>query len=246
MTFPKARLVVSLCLFLGWLGFLGYLVSQRNAVKLSRPQFAIADAVVFVSVKDNDPNVVVKEVAWHADAVGGKAILGQISLPELLSLGKDQGFHGAGDYVIPLIRRGDALQVAPVQTPGYRRQASHATLFLKSAGDHPEMVLQRFIRFTTESPSPPAGVLESLRIPIIECVFARIWFPQMEPRVRIQNVEIPGLLGLGDAEALQHELADLGADVRLREVELRVYPLNAQTRAQLDEILETSTEPRTK
>src|SRR5437667_151918 len=50
MTFPKARLVVAACLFLGWLGFLFYLVVNARTVVLSKPQFLIAQAFVVVDV----------------------------------------------------------------------------------------------------------------------------------------------------------------------------------------------------
>src|SRR5690349_18294539 len=125
MTFPKARLIVSLCLFLGWIGFLGYLVYERSSIILSHPQFAVARAIVIADVKDGDAKVVVQEIPYCADEAD-RARLKDLVLPELLSCGKGQGKTGPGVYIIPLIQRDGVWQVAPVLTPGYPRAISHA------------------------------------------------------------------------------------------------------------------------
>src|SRR2546426_1012264 len=71
MTFPKARLVVSACLFMGWLGFLAYLVAESRTIVLSKPQFLVAKLYVVVDVRDKDdranPDVTVEKILWPND-----------------------------------------------------------------------------------------------------------------------------------------------------------------------------------
>ena len=54
MTFPKARLVVSACLFVGWLVFLFVLWLRSSDVILSHPQFMIAQVYAVVEIRDAD------------------------------------------------------------------------------------------------------------------------------------------------------------------------------------------------
>src|SRR5271156_3548104 len=70
MTFPKARLAVSACLLVAWLGYLGFLVYEtRDVVVLSRPQFMVAQVYAVVNVRDQqgraDSDV---EVVWASSA----------------------------------------------------------------------------------------------------------------------------------------------------------------------------------
>lgn len=241
MTFPKARLIVSACLFLAWIGFLGFLVYERNLIFLSRPQFAVAQAFAVVEIRDDQgqaqPQVTVKEIAWCADKAD--ETLKTLSLPELLSCSKAQGYRGAGVYVIPLMKRNTFFQIAPVQTPGYPRPYSHATVRIFDAGNHPEPVLERLIQYAREKPQYAEGLLEPLAVPIVECIFARVLFPQVQPRIQMPFIELSRRLPIDDADLLQRELQGLKAKVQLRKEELRIYPATPQTRAQMDEIVAT-------
>jgi hypothetical protein len=107
MTFPKARLAVAFCLFVGWLGFLGLLVFQsRNLVVLSRPQFLIAQMYVVVEVRDDrgkpDPDVIIEEVLWVAEPVD--AALTKLQLVDLPECDPAHGYRGAGKYLLPLVK----------------------------------------------------------------------------------------------------------------------------------------------
>ena len=115
MTFPKARLVVSACLFLAWIGFLGYLVYESGTVILSRPQFLLAQFVVVVEVQDRgghpDPQVAVNDVIWPVRAELKK----ELDIPGLALCGKQHGYHGAGKYLLPLTRTaGGAYLITPM------------------------------------------------------------------------------------------------------------------------------------
>src|SRR5689334_19686383 len=84
------RLTLAAALFAAWVGWLGYLVYERNAsvpsgatrpVVLSRPQFLVASLVVigYVPAIENDPiEVTVREVFWpqtkEAQELAGKMI----------------------------------------------------------------------------------------------------------------------------------------------------------------------------
>ena len=124
MTFPKARLVVSLCLFLSWLGFLGYLVAERRTIVLSGPQFLIAQAVIVAEVRDDhgqpDPIATVKQVEWSVDEAHRPPVGKSLHLHELPDCGRQHGYRGAGEYVIPLLKHGDAVRIAPVPTGDVR------------------------------------------------------------------------------------------------------------------------------
>src|SRR5690349_3751792 len=106
MTFPKARLVVSAILFLGWLGFLLYLVLDSSTIILSRPQFLIAQVYVIAEMSDDtkgvDPRVKIDEVLWSADPKDAKLTSQTIVLPELTLATKDHGWEGPGKYILPL------------------------------------------------------------------------------------------------------------------------------------------------
>ena len=66
------RLVLVSALFIGWLGYLGYLVAERpdgGTVVLSRPQFQVSDLDVVANVKKGSDVVTVTEVLYpHAEA----------------------------------------------------------------------------------------------------------------------------------------------------------------------------------
>jgi hypothetical protein len=117
MTFPKVRAIVALCLFVSWLGFLLFLVTQRQSIVLSPPQFLIAQAIIIAEVKSGDgkpdAEVIVQEVPWSADPVGR-----QLKTVQLLDLPGAQGYRQPGLYVIPLIKRDRHFAIAPLPATG--------------------------------------------------------------------------------------------------------------------------------
>jgi hypothetical protein len=106
MTFPKARLVVSALLFLGWLGFLLYLRLSSGTIILSRPQFLIATVVAVADVSGDDdglqPSVKIDEVLWSAHSSDAKLAGQTLELRELTGCDRRAGNHGPGKYILPL------------------------------------------------------------------------------------------------------------------------------------------------
>ena len=121
MTFPKARLVVSACLFFGWIGFLLYLVIESPTVILSKPQFLVAALYVTADVqadeKKADPRVTIDEVIWCADPVDAALTTKAIVVPSLSLCGKSEGFTGTGKYVLALSKRGTGAAATFYITP---------------------------------------------------------------------------------------------------------------------------------
>lgn len=96
----RLLLVISTALFLGWIGWLAFLVfgTPRPTVVLSRPQFLVSELDVVAEVADLHQPVVIDEVA-HPDSERGKA--GEKVLVENLS--DCEGYQGPGQYILPLI-----------------------------------------------------------------------------------------------------------------------------------------------
>ena len=119
MTFPKARLAVSACLLVAWLLYLGFLVyGTRDVVVLSKPQFMIAQLYVVVDVGAGagadgpSEDVTVDKVLWSANPAD-QPLTGQIlHLADLEQCGKENGYHGAGKYLVPLLK--SPYRIAPV------------------------------------------------------------------------------------------------------------------------------------
>jgi hypothetical protein len=126
MTFPKARLIVSACLFLAWLGFLLFLIIDARRITISTPQFEIAQLCVVVDVNDQeghpDPTVTVDEVLWALMPADQQLAKKSLLLPDLLGLGRASGYRDAGKYVVPLIKTGPgAYAIAPLPRTAYPR-----------------------------------------------------------------------------------------------------------------------------
>src|ERR1043165_124552 len=68
MLFPKARMIVSLCLFLGWIGFLFYLVLESPQTIVPWRRFETAHFYVVADIRENqgklDPQVTIEEILW--------------------------------------------------------------------------------------------------------------------------------------------------------------------------------------
>lgn len=128
MTFPRARVVVSACLFLGWIGFLLFLVIDSPKIHLAKPQFLIAPLYVVADIREEkgkaDPDVVIDEVVWSAEPEDRERAAKSLRIPNLAACGDKQGFRGAGKYLLPLVKQKTAeaaeFQVAPLPTAGLR------------------------------------------------------------------------------------------------------------------------------
>jgi hypothetical protein len=132
MTFPKARLAVSACLFVAWLVFLFVIWLRSNPIILSKPQFLCADLYVLVDVRNEhgkpDPEVIIEEVLWASDPADEKLAKKSVRLADLSACRKENGYHGADKYLVPLVKSTAApLMIAPVPRVDYR-QFTHGTV----------------------------------------------------------------------------------------------------------------------
>jgi hypothetical protein len=144
------RLLLTALLFVGWLGYLGYLVATRpltvddfrqrfwdggQPLVLSRPQLLVSDLDVIAHVDDPTKPVVVREVLYPA---GEQKVLPGNSIT-VANLGdcrpppREAGqpapadWTGPGDYLLPLLRWTEGgetrYKVAPTPpSPGYPPQ----------------------------------------------------------------------------------------------------------------------------
>lgn len=107
MVFPRARVVVAACLFLGWLGYLAYLVAvTRDLIVVSRPQILVAEVGVVARIEESvdgtKRTAKVIEVLWpKEESVLAGATL---ELNDLIDLGRDEGWTGTGEYLLALSR----------------------------------------------------------------------------------------------------------------------------------------------
>jgi hypothetical protein len=218
-------------LFLAWLGFLGFLVYERNSIVLASPQFAVAQAIVIAEMREGDSTVAVKEVAWCARKEDRKRLENKLVLPELLSCGKTQ----PGSYIIPLSDAEGFFEIAPITSTG---SYTHAGLLIQSGGPYPEAVLARILRYAKENPRRAEGFAEPAVAPLVHCFAQRVMWPGVPADVPIRNLQFPRRLPIADARALRDDLIKLQAKVQLMNVaELRIYPDTSATRRQLANIV---------
>ncbi len=109
MLFPRARLAVSACLFLAWLGFLLWLVLQnRHMIVLSRPQLLAAPLCVVADISDKDgrasSQIQVQRVVWSEGPAPGD----KIEVKSLAGLGMKDGYDGPGRYILALTPLGSS------------------------------------------------------------------------------------------------------------------------------------------
>jgi hypothetical protein len=107
------RFILCLALFVGWLGYLGYLVAERpdgGMLVVSRPQILVSDIDVIAAIKKGSDTVTVKEVLSANDEslrqrLKGKEIL-VINLedcrPPAERPGQPADVRADGDYLLPL------------------------------------------------------------------------------------------------------------------------------------------------
>ncbi len=127
MTFPKARLAVSFLLFVGWLGFLLYLVVDSRMPILSKPQFLGAQLFVVAEVEGTKPSeITVDEVIWSNDPANADMLVKKpIQILGAADWTQGIGYDGPGKYLLPLVKSAaGSYLVAPLprtaQTPEIR------------------------------------------------------------------------------------------------------------------------------
>lgn len=133
MTFPKARLAVSVCLFAAWIGFLLYQVVVSRSITLAKPQFLTAQAIVVADVSGDarpDSKVKVAEVLWSARKTDEALTATTLLLPDLAGCGRSEGYQGEGKYLLPLIQVAGRWMIAPVARLHYypAKPATHGTV----------------------------------------------------------------------------------------------------------------------
>jgi hypothetical protein len=127
-----ARLLLAAVLFVSWLGYLAYLVLSATwptvarrppIIVLSRPQFLVStlDVIAEVGVRSDgrpDPVVSDVEVHWPPDTPAPKG--GSLRITNLPEITASEGWQGAGRYILPLVRDGEAYRLVPIPpSPGY-------------------------------------------------------------------------------------------------------------------------------
>lgn len=213
MVFPKARLGVAAALFLGWIGYLAYLVAMtRDPVVLSRPQLAVADLVLLADVAEKAgrpaPTLTIAKVAWGTatdEALQKGAHLGVEGLADCAA---PQGWRGAGLYIVPLSRRKVesrfSYEVTPLpMSPGYSPQ--YRTVELFQMGPDKIKVAQLLAKLGGHAGDDPV------------------------PGLRLHNVPWQTF------EELKDQLKTAKAGVRITEGESRIYKATADALEQLDE-----------
>jgi len=124
MSGARLRLVIAVTLFVGWLAWLGYAVSQRNtAPVVSRAQLTAATHLLVAEVtvgEDGRPNPQVKVVeVLRGDNVDLANSLEVSHLESARPPGTD-GFPSPGTYLLPLVRVGTGFRLAGLpRSPGY-------------------------------------------------------------------------------------------------------------------------------
>jgi hypothetical protein len=135
MNAAYGRFLLCLALFLGWLGYLGYLVAERSRggdIVLSRPQFLVSDLDVVAAVTKGSDTVTVVDVL-HPDDSAARHLKGkQIQVTNLDDC-RPPGdpmrppppdLQADGNYLLPLQDLGpdgkEYRVVATPPSPGFR------------------------------------------------------------------------------------------------------------------------------
>jgi hypothetical protein len=158
---PKLRLILACACFLGWIGYLAYLVSiTREPVILSRPQFLVANAYVIAQLdqaadNDNPRNEVkILKVRWTDDADLKKLADSNVFVRGLEKCGSANGWAGPGTYILPLTREKTSVFLTEIPpSPGfYVADAAHNDLRIYQATPQALEQLQELIKSFHSSP----------------------------------------------------------------------------------------------
>jgi len=115
MKLAAGRLIVTAVLFVGWLGYLNYLVWTRPEVVLSRPQALISNLDVIAHVEALDQSAVVREALYQTSKTSMKP--GDKIVVRNLTERGCEGFEGPGDYLLLLTPTRNEGQFEVVPTP---------------------------------------------------------------------------------------------------------------------------------
>jgi len=262
MTFPRARLVVSAILFLGWITYLFVLAVQTPAIIVSRPQLLVSSLYVEAEIRDDrghpNPQVKVVKILWPQDDANKKLIDQQIDVPELFSYGKSQGYEGARAYILPLSRLANPAFGEFIVTPIPRLPDIFPTK------DRLAIVELQGVPIRPSAIATLAGILAAPIEPI------PYWVPSAwiaadqagdQPVIRclVENgrqskedaaklvsflrklpfgaVTVARGWPITEAWQLRKQLQDAGATARVTEVDVEIYPATPQVLAQIDEIV---------
>lgn len=128
------RLLLVCVLFVGWLGYLGFLVLTRPVTAagwplvLSRPQILTSGIDVVAEIGDPNDEVEIVEVLWPEAAPlqpGNRVKIARVGecypLPRRIDEVPPKDFSGPGRYLIPLRQIGPGrFEVAPIPaSPGF-------------------------------------------------------------------------------------------------------------------------------
>lgn len=118
---PSPRyLLLAAGLFAAWIGWLVYLAAtSRDQVILSRPQFLVAHLHVLArltgTAEHPDAKVTIVEVSWAVPGQQRAPKDAEIPVSQLDLCGPEQGWEGAGLYLLPLMKGpGETYQLAAI------------------------------------------------------------------------------------------------------------------------------------
>jgi hypothetical protein len=231
MTFPKARVVVSLCLFLAWIGFLLFLVIDSPKLVISQPQFRTASLWVVAEVGEDsgwpNPRITVTDVLWRTAQKEPQNLVGQrLTIPILVECRKAQGFVGPGKYILPLVEyprpeMTSKFELAPIpRVQGYPEPVmTLGKVLITDAGAHPDKVTAALISKAKWDKDEAESHLAALsKRTISEIVVVN----------RRPKIEIYPLVKL---------FKDLGARCEWHPEDVRIYPATAQALAEVQDLL---------
>jgi len=233
MTPSRLRLGVATVLFLGWIGYLAFLVVRtREPVILSRPQLLHSDLVVLVEATEMDnapaPTVVIKEIAWAAPGIAPPDVGSQLRLSALPDVGRAQGWKGKGEYLIPLqlSKNKDSLDITALPwSPGFSPRLQVEILGLGIVKATPETekrttqtvkrIIQTVKRITQNTPFTEEDLRKA--------------GPKQSFVVKRNLDHVPAI-------DMQSELEAAGAKTHNRPGEYRIYAATPDAREQLETI----------
>lgn len=128
MTAAKIRLAVAAVLFVGWMSWLGYLAATSgDAIVLSRPQLLVSSAHItakLTAAQDSatpSTAVTVQKIHWAPGTHDNLKEGAELTISNLESCGRAQGWQGSGLYILPLLRteNGSYVITPTPPSPGY-------------------------------------------------------------------------------------------------------------------------------